>query len=387
MKRKPPVPDFHAAKRAARVSGLASGSAEPEAEESSDGVVALAALRALANGRTTYPTSWNYDMHLPFRLVVLSMLREPRIANTGLKTHTRNELLAMLIAEYRSLLRKGDSPLYNRVGDSMFDVFPADLTDLIMASVSLEGEGRFWFALHPAVRVALPDRLFAATLKWDDMLARIRAERKYVTNPWHRSLQDTLLHDGACDIPEESGMRHRTHVERARALYDEGRAHLCAAFDKRQSGVQSGNSVARDAANRFIEAGVMLKKLIWDITEDDMYTEKPAYVRVRFLIAHTYYYTAIALYLRDERAAACLYLIEARPLFMGRYAGPAAVAAGPEMRARALQFVDDALIIMEGVMGMADDRALLLAHLATLGALDLLSAWEKRLGIVNNKQD
>ena len=81
MKRKPPVPDFHAAKRAARVSGLASGSAEPEAEESSDGVVALAALRALANGRTTYPTSWNYDMHLPFRLVVLSMLREPRIAN------------------------------------------------------------------------------------------------------------------------------------------------------------------------------------------------------------------------------------------------------------------------------------------------------------------
>jgi hypothetical protein len=112
---------------------------------------------------------------------------------------------------------------------------------------------------------------------------------------------------------------------------------------------------------------------------------------VRFLLAHTYYYTAIALYLRDERAVACLYLAEARPLFMGRYAPPAATAVaaggGPEMRARALQFVDDALVIMEGVLGVADDRAVLLGHLATLGALDLLNAWEKRLGIVNNKQD
>jgi hypothetical protein len=354
-------------------------------------VVALAALRALANRRTTYPTSWNYDMYVPFRLVVLSMLREPRIASIGLKTHTRNELLAMLVAEYRGLLRKGDSPLYYRVGDSTFDVFPADLTDLIMASVSLEGEGRFWFALHPAVRLALPDRLVAATLNWSDMLARIRLERKYVTNPWHRTLQDTLLHDGVCDIPEESGMRHRAPAERARALYDKGRANLCTIFDARQSGVQSGNRVARIAANHFIEAGVILKKLMWDITEDDMYTEKPAYVRVRFLLAHTYYYTAIALYLRDERAAACLYLVEARPLFMGRYAPHTATAVaaggGPEMRARALQFVDDALVIMEGVLGVADDRAVLLGHLATLGALDLLNAWEKRLGIVNNKQD
>lgn len=379
MKRKPPVPDFHAAKR------VASGSVEPEA----DGVVALAALRALVARRTAYPTSWNYDMHVPFRLVVLSMLREPRVANTGSKTHTRNELLAMLIAEYRSLLSKGDSPLYYRVVDSTFDVFPADLTDLIMASVSLEGEGRFWFTLHPAVRVALPDRHVAVTLKWDEMLARIRLERRYVSNPWHRTLQDTLLHDGVCDIPEESGMRHRAPAERARALYDEGRAYLSAAFDARQSGVQIGNGVARDAANRFIAAGVILKKLMWDITEDDMYTEKPAYVRVRFLIAHTYYYTAIALYMRDERAVACLYLVMARPLFMGRYAPPAAAAAGGggEMRERALQFVEDALVIMEGVLGFADDRVVLIEHLAALGALDLVNKWENRLGIVNNKQD
>jgi hypothetical protein len=386
MKRKPPVPDFQATPaRPFKQPRAASGSVEPEAE-SPDGVVALAALRALANRRTPYPSSWNYDMHLPYRLVVLSMLREPRIANTNPKTHTRNELLAMLVAEYRSLIRKGDSPLYYRVADSTFDVFPDDLTDLIMASVTLEGEGRFWFALHPAVRVALPDRLAAATLKWDDMLARIRVERKYVSNPWHRSLQNTLLHDSVCDIPEESGMRHRAPAERARALYDEGRAYLCMTFDARQSGVQSGNRVARAAADRFVDAGVILKKLMWDVTEDDMYTEKPAYVRVRFLLAHTYYYAAIALYLRDERAVACLYLVEARPLFIGRYAGPAA-AGIPEMRARAVQFVEDALLIMDGVLGVANDRTLLLGNLAALGALDLVDAWEKRLGIVNNKQD